>query len=299
MKNNIFLEGYFEYLQEVRKLKKDSVKDVRCTFNRLAEHLELNGLKAFAWELEQDDFINFFMSQRRNGKSAGSISKFITHLRTFLNYCWKVGKVSRNVLDGYSIVDSNKRVAPSVLSLEQIQQLISSLPQRTAIEREKRLIILTLYGLGLRTGELCRLNLRDIDLDKREVYIFKSKNDINRYVPIPDGLFVELAIHLKGQRRKSGPLFQTTHKKKRVGIPYVGSIVKEAAVRVGFDKITPKTFRHTFASHLIQKQVPLEVLASLLGHKTPKETGVYLHSFEVQRMNSVNELEHMLAKEEE
>src|SRR5690606_17675388 len=298
-KNNIFLEGYFEYLQEVRKLKKDSVKDVRCTFNRLAEHLELNGLRAFVWELEQDDFINFFMSQRRNGKSAGSISKFITHLRTFLNYCWKVGKVSRNVLDGYSIVDSNKRVAPSVLSLEQIQQLISSLPQRTAIEREKRLIILTLYGLGLRTGELCRLNLRDIDLDKREVYIFKSKNDINRYVPIPDGLFVELAIHLKGQRRKSGPLCQTTHKKKRVGIPYVGSIVKEAAVRVGFDKITPKTFRHTFASHLIQKQVPLEVLASLLGHKTPKETGVYLHSFEVQRMNSVNELEHMLAKEEE
>ena len=299
MKNNIFLEGYFEYLQEVRKLKKDSVKDVRCTFNRLAEHLELNGLKAFAWELEQDDFINFFMSQRRNGKSAGSINKFITHLRTFLNYCWKVGKVSRNVLDGYSIVDNNKRVAPSVLSLEQIQQLISSLPQRTAIEREKRLIILTLYGLGLRTGELCRLNLRDIDLDKREVYIFKSKNDINRYVPIPDGLFVELAIHLKGQRRKSGPLFQTCHKKKRVGIGYVGSIVKEAAVRVGFDKITPKTFRHTFASHLIQKQVPLEVLASLMGHKTPKETGVYLHSFEVQRMNSANELENMLAKEEE
>ena len=185
-----------------------------------------------------------------------------------------------------------------VLSLEEVKKLLLNLPQRTSLERKHRLMILILYGLGVRTGELCRLNFQDIDLDKRQAYIFRGKNDINRYIPIPSGVYVELAIYLKSHRRRTGPLFLTDHKGKRVTVGYIGRLVRDLASKLGLEDVTPKVFRHTFASHLIEQKVPIEVLSSLMGHKTPRETGVYLHSTEFSRKESVHHLNEILAKEE-
>lgn len=296
---DIYVQGYLEYLKEVRKLKKDTVKDVNCSINKLRTFVSKKDLDPYFWNLELDEFSLFFKWVQEEGLSKRSAHKFVTHLRGFLNYSWRVGKVNKNVLDGYSIMGAYTKEPPKAIAEAEVKQLIKSLPQSTHLQRQKRLMILTLYGLGLRTGELCRLNIQHIDLDKRMAYIFQSKNDVNRYIPIPDGLYVELAIHIKGQRKKTGPLFLTHHKNKRLSIGYVGSVLKEASVIAGLDPIKPKFLRHSFATHMINRGVPIEVLASLMGHKTPKETGVYLHSFEDGRKKSINELEKILTKEDE
>jgi len=96
------------------------------------------------------------------GLSKKSTQKFVTHLRGFLNYSWRVGKVNKNVLDGYSIKGAFTKEPPKAISEDEVRRLIQALPQSTFIQRQKRLIILTLYGLGLRTGELCRLNIQHI-----------------------------------------------------------------------------------------------------------------------------------------
>ncbi len=297
--NEIFMEGYFDYLLTVRRLKHESVKDVKCSFRRLREFTAIKGLRVEYYDLDRQDFVSFFNWCRDSGKSGQSINKYVAHFRTFLNYCWKVGKVSRNVLDGFSLIDNKRRIPPSVLTIEQVEKLIKDLPQRNFEEKQKRLIILTLYGLGLRTGELCRLDFKHIDFERREAFIFKSKREVNRHVPIPNGLFVELAVFIKGQRRKGGPLFQTSVKKKRLSVGYVANIVKEVSLKAGLENVTPKTFRHSFGSHLIERGVAIHVVSSLMGHKTPSETGVYLHSNENQRKKSIDQLETIITKDDE
>ena len=114
----VYIQGYVEYLLDVRKLKKDSVKDVRCTFNRLKEFVELKGYSPYFWNLEIEEFASFFKFCLEEGKSPKSVQKFVTHLRSFLNYSWRVGKVNRNVLEGYSIKSASKRIPPRVLSFD-------------------------------------------------------------------------------------------------------------------------------------------------------------------------------------
>jgi len=295
---DIYVQGYLDYLKEVRKLKKDSVKDVACSIKKLRFFVSLKGLDECFWNLDLEEFSLFFKWVLEEGLSKTSAQKFVTHLRGFLNYSWRVGKVNRNALDGYSIRGAYTKVPPKAITEENVKQLIKSLPQTTQIQRQKRLIVLTLYGLGLRTGELCRLNIQHIDLDKRMAYIFQSKNDVNRYIPIPEGLYLELAIHIKGQRKKTGPLFLTHHKKRRPDVSYIGAIMKESSIIAGLDHVKPKYLRHSFATHMINRGVPIEVLASLMGHKSPKETGVYLHSFEDGRKKSIDDLEKLLTKED-
>ncbi|MBI9019487.1 MAG: tyrosine-type recombinase/integrase, partial [Phycisphaerae bacterium] len=92
---------------------------------------------------------------------------------------------------------------------------------------------------------------------------------------------------------KRGPLFRTTAKKKRISNKDVGSVVRKASKRAGISwKITPKTLRHTYATHLMDCGVDLAVISSLMGHRGPSETGVYLHVLQGRSQDAVEHLQY-------
>lgn len=162
-----------------------------------------------------------------------------------------------------------------------------------------RLIVLVLYGCGLRTSELCALRIKDVDRERQELFIRHGKGDRERVVPIPDGVVTPLLAYLLERGGKQGPLFRTNAKRRPLRPVLVARAVHQAAARAGLgEDVTPKTLRHTFATHLMDRGVDLAVIASLMGHRSPHETGVYLHVLPDRPREAVDSLSSPGGKEQ-
>jgi site-specific recombinase XerD len=273
-----WLEGYLDYLHEVRRQSPGTIKDVRCTLRRVCRYLDGHHNGVELWQLSLRDYVKWLENERVGGSSPQTLGKFLSHLRGVLDYAWRSGRSERNVLDGFRLQDASSRLVPAFLTEQEAKSLVEACPARQALERAHRVMVLLLYGCGLRTSELCALNVQDINRDRRELFVQYGKGGRQRYVPIPGGVFIEVLAYLCERGGKRGALFRTAAKGARVSARYVGGVVQEAAQRAELAKVvTPKTLRHSFATHLMDRGVDLAVISQLLGHRSPTETGVYLH----------------------
>ena len=234
------IEGYLDYLADVRRQSAGTVRDVRCTLKRVSN--AMGGLRGEAplWELRLEDYIRWLEHERSRRRSGASLCKYVSHLRGLLDYAWRSGRSDRNVLDGFQLQDDSHRRLPQALSVEEARRLVVACPKTTPEERQERAIILVLYGCGLRTNELCLLDVPDVDRERRELHVH-GKGDRQRVVPIPDGVFTELLAYVLERGGKRGPLFRTAVKRKRLGAHYVCGIVRRAAERAGLTTLlTPQ-----------------------------------------------------------
>ena len=273
-----WIQGYLDYVKAVRRLKPQSIVDKRSTLKRAAEAMARIRPGIALWKLSLEDFVRWVNEQREAGYSMQSINKDLSHVRGLLEYAWRSGRSDRNVLDGFYLQDAIKKQVPRALSIEQARQLVEACPAHTAVERRNRLIILLLYGCGLRTSELRALDLPDVDLERQEVVVRQGKGDRSRRIPVPDAVWTPILAYLAERKGRRGPLLRTAHKRVRLGAREVCEIVRAAAELAGLEvAVTPKTLRHSFATHLMDRGVNLAVIASLMGHRSAHETGVYLH----------------------
>lgn len=285
------MEGYLAYLRDVARKVPGTLRDVRSTLSRAGPVLESIRPGVPVWKRPLEDYLLWLEAMREAGRTPSCIAKYVCHMRGLLEYAWRSGRTDRNVLDGFSLIDTRAAKEPRSLDLEEARRLVLARGMSNAAERRERLVVLLLYGCGLRTGELCSLDIADLDLERRELTVRKAKNDRPRTIPIPDGVFTELLAYLH-DRGKRGALFRRTGRRGqvRVGLDDVGQIVRTAAQRAGLDAVTPKALRHSFATHLMDRGVDLAIIASLMGHRSPHETGVYLHALPGKREEAVRKL---------
>ena len=286
------IEGYLAYKKDVNKLAPGTHRDIRCSLRRVIKQVQFVRPDTPLWQLSLEDYTRYVELERQVDASPRCINKYITHVRGLLEYAWRSGRCDRNVLDGFYLQDSRKRTPPRSLTLAEAQALIEGCVRATAEQRRDRVMILMLYGCGLRTHELCALSVQHISVERREVNVLTAKGDKPRTVPIPDAVFTELLAYLHERGGKRGPLFKTYVKKTRVRHPNVGNAVRQAALRAGLSNdVTPKTLRHSFATHLMDRGVDLGIIASLMGHRSPQETGVYLHVLPSRKERAVTTLD--------
>lgn len=271
------IEGYLSYLSDVGRKAPRTVVDVRCTLKRAFDAFAERRPDVSLWKLTLEDYLHWFEAEREAGRSDGSMAKDASHIRGLLEYAWRSGRAERNVLDGLNLHSRVKQQAPNFLTFEEAERLVRSCPQGSRQERRARLMILLLYGCGLRTAELCSLDVSDVVKERQELTVRKAKGDKPRVVPIPNGVYSELLAYLLDHHRR-GPLFRTAHLARRIRSHEVCQIVSQAASRAGLEaSVTARTLRHSFATHLMDRGVDLAIIASLMGHRSPQETGVYLH----------------------
>jgi integrase/recombinase XerD len=283
-----WIEGYLEYQKTVRRLAPRSLVDMRCTLKRAVRAMEQIRSCVPLWKLSLEDYILWVNRQRAEGYSAQSLNKDLCHLRGLLEYAWRSGHCERNVLDGFSLQDSLQVVAPKALNLEQTRRLVEACPSRTRLQRRDRLVILLLYGCGLRTMELCQLDVGDVDLERQEIVVRQGKGDRARRIPVPDAVWTVLLAFLAERKRRRGALIRTETKQARFSAKAVCEVVHAAAQAAGLEPaVTPKTLRHSFATHLMDRGVDVAVIASLMGHRSAQETGVYLHGLPGRRESAV------------
>jgi integrase/recombinase XerD len=267
------------------------VVDVRSTLKRTVEAFAATHPTASLWELELADYLHWLERERAGGATPGCLAKYVSHLRGLLDYAWRAGRSERNVLDGLSLREPSRR-PPRVLTLEEAQRLIEACSQHTPEARQARLIVLLLYGCGLRTAELCALRVQDVDRERRELRIRQGKGDRERVVPIPDGVYTALLAYLLERGGQRGALLRTAIRQRPVSSRAACQAVETAAARAGLaTPITPRTLRHSFATHLMEQGIDLAVISSLLGHRSPSETGVYLHALPPKPQQAVAQLD--------
>ena len=277
-----WIEGYLEYQLKVRRLSPRSVVDVRCTLRRTVLMLEQIRPGLLLWQVSLEDYLQWVNRKREAGYSTQSINKELSHLRGLLDYTWRSGRCDRNVLDGLTLEDNSRSKVPAFLNIEQARQLVEACPAGTRDQRRDRLMILLLYGCGLRTAELCQLDMSDVDLERQELLVRHGKGDRARRIPVPEGVWLALLAHVAERKGKRGALLRTAAKRVRIRAQDVCEVVSAAAKRAGLPQAaTAKMLRHSFATHLMDRGVDLAVIASLMGHRSAHETGVYLHRLPV------------------
>lgn len=285
------LQGYLEYLSDVGRKSPRTVIDVRCTLKRVYQVMLQLKIERPLQQAALTDYLRWIEHERQQGRNASHLNKQLSHLRGFLNYAWRSGRTDRNVLDGFQLQDAVRSCEPESLTIDEAERLVRSCTVKTPLERRDRMVILLLYGCGLRTHELCALQVQDVDQPRKELKVEVAKGDRPRIVPLPDMVHTELLAYLLERGGKRGPLFRTTAKQRALKSKDICQIVSAAAQRAEIAwKVTPKTLRHSYATHLMDRGVDVAIIARLMGHRSPRETGVYLHAMKGRSQEAVARL---------
>lgn len=180
------------------------------------------------------------------------------------------------------------RRVPGHLTPEEVDQLMAKLQPGSDRAIRDHTLIKLLYYTGLRIGEAQRLDLGDVDGDRRQLRIQGRKI---RFVPLNQTIFQSIEAWLEvrsRQRPRSAALFVSFGKGERLSYGVMRQLVKESLVQAGFGHVSPHQLRHTFATQLVVRGAPLEQISQLLGHSRIDTTLIYTRIPAAQLRNAVD-----------
>lgn len=274
MAANTLLSNYNYYLRIERKMSPNTVASYCSDVSDFLEVSAVDSAKA-----SSSDIIGY-LSSRSGELSKRSQARTLSALRSFFDWTVLEGLRSDNPCDN---VDSPKlgRYLPAVLSIEEVDRIIASTDSTTPKGIRDRAILETLYGSGLRVSEAVSLHISDIYLKERFLRII-GKGDKQRIVPIGGSEADAIEAYLQVREVPAGPEYDDILFLNRFGknLSRVSmfKMIKEQAVAAGiFKDISPHTFRHSFATHLIENGADLRAVQEMLGHESILTTEIYTH----------------------
>ena len=275
------LNDYLIYLKIERGLSENSIKSYSYDIKNLLRYINKYNNKL---SLKQCDkkFMQEFIYEISKNINSRSQSRLLSSLKSFFNYL---------VFEGYNdtspmeLIESPKIVTklPDVLSIEEIKLLIknSELNKNHGIRNSA--ILETLYGSGLRVSELINLKLSDIHYDDK-LLLIQGKGNKQRLVPL--GSISESKVSnyvnnyriLKKVKKNSNDIVFLNRNGKKLTRAMIFNIVKEAQNKSNIKKtVSPHTFRHSFATHLLENGADLRSIQIMMGHENITTTEVYTH----------------------
>ena len=226
-----------------------------------------------------DELAGYFSSLSKT-VSSRSQARAMSALRSFFDWMITEGDRKDNPCDG---LDQPKigRNLPEVLSVEEVSAIMDSVPSGTWTGVRDRAILEILYGCGLRVSELCSLKISSVYLDEAFVRVI-GKGNKERLVPLGEMAAGAFSDYLGLRPEPALPAYGDIAFLNRFGRPLsrvsVFNMVKRQALAAGVRKeISPHTFRHSFATHLVENGADLRVVQEMLGHESILTTEIYTH----------------------
>lgn len=264
----------FAYYLKMELGMSDNTVDAYCS--DIAIFIDITGLNPLSVTVE--DIIDFFADKFYGSKR--SQARMLSSMHSFFNYLVGEHLIEEDPSDR---VDGPKigRYLPEVLSVEEVTAIIDSVDISTPTGVRNRAMLETLYGLGLRVSELCSLRISNLFFKDGFVRI-TGKGDKQRLVPIGEPAKASILSYLEVRPQPDGhnyaDILFLNRSGKSLSRVYVFGVVKRQAVSAGVDKnISPHTFRHSFATHLVENGADLRAVQELLGHSKITTTEIYTH----------------------
>lgn len=277
-KDNI-IKKYRNYLLLEKSLSPNSIDAYMTDLDKLSGFLENEGLKAE--EVKLDDLQQFIAQLYDLGINARSVARIISGIKSFYNFL---------VLDGYMQADPTELLEtpkiglklPTVLSLDEIEKLMSVIDLSTKEGQRNRAILEVLYSCGLRISELTNLKFSDLFFDEGFIKV-EGKGSKQRLVPISHTAINEIRKYLYYRRemdikKGSEDILFLSKRGTAISRIMVFHFIKQYADQAGIKKtISPHTFRHSFATHLLEGGANIRAIQLMLGHEKITTTEIYTH----------------------
>lgn len=277
-----YISGYKSYLKLERSLSENSVQAYLHDIALLDRFLLFKELKLKPSEIKLNDLQAFIIWINEIGMGARSQARIISGIKGFFKYCLLENIISN---DPAQLLETPKlgRHLPDTLSIEDINQLIEAIDQSKPEGTRNKAILETLYSCGLRVTELVNLKLSNLHTEIGFVKV-TGKGDKERLVPMGSVAIKYIKIYLKEirnhQKIKSGAEdFVFLNKRgNHLTRVMIFTIIKQLSRKINLKKsISPHTFRHSFATHLIEGGADLRAVQEMLGHESITTTEIYTH----------------------
>lgn len=276
-----YIKSYQSYLKLERGLSKNTIENYSFDMERLCAFLENNSIEISPIKISEETIQQFIYSVSKE-VNARSQARIISGLKSFFSYL---------VFEDYrqdspmELIESPKtgRKLPDTLSIKDIDALIAAIDLSTNEGERNRAMLETLYGCGLRVSELVTLKISDLFFDEGFVKI-TGKGNKQRFVPIGD--FTQKYIQIYKSTVRSHVSIQKGHEDtlflnrrgKQLTRAMIFTIIKDLSVKINLNKtISPHTFRHSFATHLLENGADLRSIQLMLGHESITTTEIYVH----------------------
>ncbi len=275
------LQDYRHYLKIERGLSDNSIANYSFDIEKLIRFLDTNKLAPSPITITKET-IQQFVYEIAKVVNPRSQARIISGLKSFFNYLVFEDYRVDNPMD---LIESPKtgRKLPDTLSIEEINLLIGAIDLSKPEGERNRAMLETLYGCGLRASELINLRLSDLYFDEDFIKV-TGKGDKQRFVPISDinkkYILIyqnEVRVHQTIQKGFEDILF-LNRRGKQLTRAMIFTIIKRLALATELQKnISPHTFRHSFATHLLTNGADLRAIQQMLGHESITTTEIYMH----------------------
>lgn len=283
------------YLQIERGLSENSIENYTLDIQAFQKFLEIEKINISPLECEEE-ILKQFIYETAKALSPYTQARRIAGLRSFFDYLIFEKYITSNPTD---LIETPKlgRKLPDVLSIEEIELLIDHLDLQHPQGHRNRAILETLYGSGLRVSELIKLNLSNLFF-KESLIRVTGKGNKQRLVPM--GIIAKKYLNIYIEEVRTNQKIQTEFKDvlflnrngKGLTRQMIFTLIRTLAIKAGIKKkIGPHTFRHSFATHLLENEADLRSIQILMGHESITTTEMYTH-LDTHHLRSVIEKYH-------
>ena len=277
-----YKKGYKAWLQLEKSLADNSVQSYLHDIDKLTTYLQEEGGGQQPGDLQLKDLEKFVAWVHGLGLTAASQARLISGLRSFYKYCLQEQITNTDptvLLEAPKL----KRMLPDVLSFEEIERIIAEIDLSKPEGGRNKAILETMYSCGLRVSELVNLRLSCLYLDVGFIKVI-GKGDKERLVPIGKDATKYINIYRNNIRNHIAiipgeeDIVFLNRRGKRLTRVMIFIMLKELVKKAGIKKtISPHTFRHSFATHLVEGGADLRAVQEMLGHESITTTEIYTH----------------------
>ncbi|MCK9403575.1 MAG: site-specific tyrosine recombinase XerD [Chitinophagaceae bacterium] len=277
-----YKKGYKAYLRLEKSLSDHSVEAYLHDVEKLTAYLQICQTLKSPAEIDLTDLQQFVKWVDGLGMTATSQARILSGIRSFYKYCL-IEQITQT--DPSTLLEAPKtsRKLPDTLSFEEIELVIAQLDQSTPDGGRNKAILETMYSCGLRVSEVVNLKISGLYLDVGFIRVI-GKGDKERLVPIGRDAVKYIKIYKDNIRvhQTIQPGFEDilflNNRGKNLSRVMIFYIIKQAAKLAGITKnISPHTFRHSFATHLVEGGADLRAVQEMLGHESITTTEIYTH----------------------
>ncbi len=278
---NTYIKEYQNYLRLERGLSANTIENYSFDIEKLVGFLNENNFDVSPIKIT-DEHVQQFIYTISSQVNARSQSRIISGLKSFFNYLIFEDYRKDTPLELIEVPKTGRKL-PDTLSTQEIDLLITAINLTSTEGERNKAMLETLYSCGLRVSELVTLKISDLFFEEGFIKI-TGKGNKQRFVPI--GLPTQKIIlnyknhirsHLPIQKGHEDTLF-LNRRGKQLTRAMIFTIIKDLAVKIDLKKtISPHTFRHSFATHLLENGADLRSIQLMLGHESITTTEVYMH----------------------
>lgn len=276
------IKGFEGYLRLEKALSQNSINAYINDINKLLVFLKDNFKGTSPQKVKLNHLKSFVEWLNDKGVSPRTQARTISGIKSYFKYLLIEEKITS---DPTSLLESPKigRKLPDVLSIEEIDSLIQAIDLNKAEGQRNKGILETLYSCGLRVSELVNLKISNLFFDQGYIKI-EGKAKKERLVPVSERAIVEIEKYTNGYRKTlkivpgAEDILFLNRRGQKLSRVMIFTIIKNLANKINIDKkISPHTFRHSFATHLIDGGADLRAVQEMLGHESILTTEIYTH----------------------